>query len=352
MEKPRIIIADEDYGYLIPLQLKFIEEFFEKIDLEVITDRNYFEQLFLVPQRVDILIVSEELYNSSLNRHNVNRIFVLTERSDEGQTTELAINRISKYTSLKEIFNEIIGQSAEIFSIETVGKKETQVVLVSSACGGTGKTTVAMGISACLTKSYKKVLYINAESFHSFQYLLENQSPISATEVYAALNRADKGIYDQIKHVIRKEEFSYLPPFKAALVSVGVSESVYREIIESAKNSNEYDYIIVDSDSTLDENKTRLMDIANKVVIVTNQAKKAVFATNMLVANINGVNTDKYVFVCNNFSEEETNALILSENALKFTVNDYVQHMNFYEQLKCGDFAKDSGIQKVAFLVM
>ena len=40
MAKPRIIIADTDINYIIPLQLKFVEDFFEKIDLEIISDKE------------------------------------------------------------------------------------------------------------------------------------------------------------------------------------------------------------------------------------------------------------------------------------------------------------------------
>lgn len=43
MSKPRIIIADTDISYIIPLQQKFIEEYFEKIDLEIISDPSYYE---------------------------------------------------------------------------------------------------------------------------------------------------------------------------------------------------------------------------------------------------------------------------------------------------------------------
>ena len=50
MAKPRVIIADTDAGYIIPLQLKFAEDFFEKVDLEIITDTDCFESLFSTPQ--------------------------------------------------------------------------------------------------------------------------------------------------------------------------------------------------------------------------------------------------------------------------------------------------------------
>ena len=59
MAKPRIVIVDSDINYIIPLQMKFVDEFFEKIDLEIITDPIYFNDLFSTPQKIDILIISE-----------------------------------------------------------------------------------------------------------------------------------------------------------------------------------------------------------------------------------------------------------------------------------------------------
>ena len=112
MAKPRIIIADTDTSYVIPLQLKVVEDFFEKVDLEIITDKEFFETLFSTPQRVDILIVSEDLYSQAMQRHNIAHTFVMNEQYEEDQTADLNVNHIFKYTSIKEIFNEIIGKSA------------------------------------------------------------------------------------------------------------------------------------------------------------------------------------------------------------------------------------------------
>ena len=46
MARPRVIVADTDESYVIPLQKKFAELFADKIDLEIITDKDYFNQLF------------------------------------------------------------------------------------------------------------------------------------------------------------------------------------------------------------------------------------------------------------------------------------------------------------------
>lgn len=352
MAKPRIIIVDTDINYIIPLQLKFVEEFFEKIELEIITQEEYFNTLFSTPQRADILIISEDMYSHAMHKHNISHIFVMNEQYEEDQTADLNVNHIFKYTSIKEIFNEITGKSADVLKLDRVSKQETQVILFYSASGGTGKTTTAMGVSASLTKNYKRVLYINAARLQVFQQLLGNPSAITAADVYAKLASANEHIYSEIKHVIRKELFSYIPPFKAALMSLGLQYSVFEKLILSAKKSGDYDFIIVDADVTFDEDKAALINMADKVVIVVNQTLASVLATNILVTNINGAAADKYIFLCNNFEKEEDNALISPKVTLKFAVSDYVEHFNYYGTMKPDDLSKESSIQKAAFLII
>lgn len=351
MTKPRIIIADTDGNYILPLQAKFAEDFFEKVDIEIITDAAYFRALLSVPQRADILIVSEDMYDPSLQRHNISHIFLMTEQFEE-QTANVKVNPIFKYTSLKEIFNELIGKSGDVLKPQSEKNQETQIVLVCSASGGTGKTTVAMGISAALTKHYKKVLYINASRLHCFQYMLESKAPISAADVYAKLAAPGENIYSEIKHIVRKELFSYIPPFKAALLSLGLQYSVFEKIALSAKKSGEYDFIVVDADVAFDEDKANLISMADKVIVVVNQTMASVFATNALVSNVSGMSGEKYSFLCNNFSNEQDNALISPMVSLKFTVSDYINHFGHADHIRPETLSKESCMQKAAYLVI
>lgn len=350
--KPRIVIADNDKNYIVPLQLKFVEDFFDKIDLEIISDCNYFDEFFSVPQNIDILIVSEDLFNPSLQKHNIENTFVMTEQHEEDETAELNVYRIFKYTSIKEIFNEIIGKSAEALQIETEDHKEPQIILVYSASGGVGKTTVALGICACLTKNYKRVLYIDAERLQVFQNKLNNPAPISESDVYSEMMSPDEDVYGEIKHVIRKEGFFYLPPFKGGIMSLGISFSSYSRIAVSAKKSYDYDYIVIDTDSVLDDDKAELLSVADKVIVVTSQTVSSVYATNLFVSNINDANSEKFCYVCNNFSKEKDNALISPDIQVKFAVSDYIEHIYQYDRTSCEDFSKNSDIQKIAFLVI
>lgn len=353
MEKPRIIIADTDSTYIASLQLKFIEEFFNCIELEIITDAAYFHELFSNPQNADILILSEELYDISIQKHNLSYIFLMTEQYEEEQTQDLKITKIFKYTSVKEIFNEILGKSADVLHIDMDNKNEPQIVVVTSASGGVGKTTVAMGICASLAKNYKKVLYINCDLLQNFQYLMKNNAAISNLDVYSNLLKSSReNIYVEIHHLIRNEGFHYIPPFKAAIMSVGLSKDIYRDIALSAKNSGEYDYIIVDTDGVFDEFKVDLFNLSNRVILVTKQNRMSVMALNRFVSNINGYNNEKYLCICNDFDKTKENALISPEYTLKYTVSEYVEHLPNYDQLKSSDFMDYIGFRKLSYLFL
>lgn len=133
----------------------------------------------------------------------------MTEKNEEEQTADLNVTRIFKYTSIKEIFNEILGKSSDSLNVKNAGKKEPQIVVVTSAAGGVGKTTLAIGISACLSQNYKKVLYVNCSRLQS----LLVTSKLSLCALYRAKNSS----------------FSFFPNFPSS--SYASSIHVYASIL-------------------------------------------------------------------------------------------------------------------------
>ena len=350
MKRPRIILADRDENYMAALQSAFAESFFGRIELEAITDTAYFQELFAGPQRADIAVMAEEFYSPSLKRHNITALFLLTEQREEEETGGSKTGRIFKYSSPQEIVRKTLGRYPEVFHRTGEKEGETRIVLVCSACGGVGKTTAALGLCACLAANRRKALYINAAGLQVFGWLLEDKTPVDFPQTCLRTESEAADIYREIRPLIRKEQFYYLPPFRGALLAAGTDFGIYERLAVSAAEAGEFDYIIIDADTGLDEGKARLMDLASKVVVVTAQTEAAVYATNILLNNIAGPDRDRYLFVCNNFTEGET-ADALRERAA-FLVDDYIGHMEEYGQTGCADWAKDRGMQRIAFLVL
>ena len=351
MAKPRIMIVDTDLNYIIPLQLKFVEEYFESVDLEIITDVDVFRKKFSTPQRANVLIIADSLYEPSLQRHNITNIYLMTEQEDNEQPDSLNVTKIYKYTNIKSIFSQITRSN--LGSTEpSIHKDSSQLIMVTSASGGVGKTTIALSLCQCLSTIGKKVLYINADYLQSFQYRLANRSPISDSNIYAQLADFNDSTYDNIRSVIRKEEYYYLPPFKTNIMSVGLEYSIYEKLAIAAKKSNEYDYVVVDAIHTFDEENASLMKIADKVIIITQQCKQTAFATELLVSNINGISAEKYILICNDFEQVKDNALLSAEFTSRFAVNEYIEHITNCERMTIDEIAKHGSIKKIAFLIM
>lgn len=350
MSKPIVLLADLDDKYIASLELKFIEELYDKIDFEVITDKEYFNEYFSLPRTIEILVISEELYNTEIQKHNISNVFVLSENTFVGGTEDLSVTRIFKYTSTKEIYNQIKFKSNSYFFQEDLESKETQIIIVYSPIGGAGKTTVAMGVGACLAQNNKNVLYIDAEYIQNFQYFLSKKMTIE-NDAYREMRSEDEKIYFKLKKYIRHELFDFLPPFCAELSSLNIKYNMYINLIKMAKESKDYDYIIVDMDSVFNAEKADLFGVADKVLILVKQDKCSAFKMEMFLNNINCKDGEKYNFICNAYKNIEKNCIIDNNNKSNFFVDEYINFIDNATELSIDMMVKNDEFQKLAYML-
>lgn len=350
MKRATIVLADTDQHYLVPLELKLIEELYDKIELEVITDKAYFEEYFAKSRDVEILVVSEDLYSQNMERQNIPNVFLLTEQYVKERTGDLNVNKIFKYTSVKEIYNEILfNTKSKMFD-----KRETiiapKIVLVYSALGGSGKTTTAVAVSNCLAANHKRVLFISVEQLQSFQYYLQEKTAVS-TELCSELYSGNKNIYEKVKWHIKKERFSYLPPFSVSLASLGIDTGVYHELLKEIKKSGDYDFIVVDTSNDYSKEKADLLGLADKTIILVEQDEYALIKTNALLANIDCSDEDRFIFVCNKYDNTKTNAIVSSAYGKNFHVSVYIDYADGMDSKSLDAISKLEGFQKLAYFL-
>ncbi len=349
MNKPLVVLADLDPAYIIPLEDKITTELSDQFDIEIITEEEYFNTFFSSPQKIDNLIVSQELYSSTLTRHNVTNTFILTEEPVDGNaTTTDNVTRIFKYSSTKEIFNHILYRNRDAFSGISAAQ-ETQLLIVSSAIGGAGKTTVAMALSASLVKNHKRVLFIGTDPFQNFTYFLENRATLP-NNIYRFVSGDADSIYQNLKAYIRFERFGYLPPFARNIYSMGYNFDVYNGIISAIKASRDFDYIVVDADMQLDEQKAQLLKNADKVVLIVQQDKMSAIKTASLLENIDCNDSEKFLFVCNKFRRELPNEYTDASGNQQFIVAEYIDSFPDNTAVSLDDISDIQGIRNLAYI--
>ena len=165
-----IVLCDEDERYLVPLELKFTEEFGEKAEIIVITDKEYLKSFFSTPQNIDVLIINEDLYDEEYEKQDISNVFLLSEVDNSMQTENMILKRIYKYTSVKQIYNDVVNNMSSE-TLKTIGDREnneTEFIMVYSPSGGSGNTLVSMGIAGALSKCNKRVLFNSTDVLQGY----------------------------------------------------------------------------------------------------------------------------------------------------------------------------------------
>lgn len=341
MSKPLVVIADTDENYLSAIEYKLLNELNDRIELEMISDEAYFHDFFGTPKTAEIVAVGEKFYTEVLRRHNIANLFLLCEEERKEHTQELSVCQIYKYTGIREIYNELVYRSLDKILADEKSEKETQVIAWYSATGGSGKTGLGLGFASCLAANHRKVLYVNTESVQEFGYYLQNHSGLPA-DGFRAIRSDINHIYGNIRPFIRREGFSYIPPFQATLDALNMDASVYTRLIQGARESRDYDFIIVDVEAGYSREKMELLKISDKVLIVMLPDRISVCKTEYLVQNLDLRDREKYLFLCNRYREGEN---LQSSFSIQEYVEDKEEPMENAAQL-----ADRKGIQKLAYM--
>lgn len=345
MSKPlTIIIADTESTVVDALELKFLETLRERVRLEIITDPEYFKEFFASPRTADLLVVGEEMYSDELLRHDIkHRIRVLCASVDDEEVQDTTIC-VYKYSTAKEIYAEIMhGLNVGPKPGET---EKSRLVMVYSPIGGSGKTTVAVGVCAALS-SIKRVLYVNAESMNTFGMFMEDTQLTLASEAYEYLVPGNKNIYTDLKPFISRNGrngFFYLPPSANSLSSAGGDLRALYEFANAARDSGEYDYVIVDVDSSYTNAKGVLMTNSDKVLLIYRQDKVSAYKMDKLQKNVSCTDTEKYIFVCNKYKPEKVNYFL----SKKFISTAEIAADKDFPESSAIQIGKSEGIKKLA----
>ncbi len=172
----------------------------------------------------------------------------------------------------------------------------SKVIAVANQKGGVGKTMTSVSLSACLAKHEKKVLLVDLDpqghSTKAFGYRNMNEYPLSMREVIVSV--IDNKDINKESLILHSDEGIDIIPANISLAGINsileramCRETVLKRFLDTIKD--DYDYIIIDTNPSLDNLPINALTAADEVIITVQAEPYAVEGMADLLKTISNV---------------------------------------------------------------
>ena len=343
-----ILLADGDEQYLLALVRKFIEGFENDGDIEMISDAAYLEEYFQTPRSLDIVVIQEEMYRDEFGRHNIGNLFLLTEDEPDGSFSG---KEIYKYTNTDTIYKQVVNNLTSATAAHIRKQGGTRIVYVYSPAGGSGKTTVAAGISSVLAKSNQRTLFLSMDELQAFGWMMTEPRTMPA-EVEKQLMFQSSFVYNLIKPHLVKQDFYMMPPFTRMLSSLNIREDSFVRLLETIVAAREFDYIVVDGAAGFSETVSRIMIMSQHILIIAQQDEASRYKMSCLLNNLDCSDDGRFIFICNKYEPSKENRLGALEKEGSLRISEYIPRDNSSELLMPEAAGQMKSLQRIAYMFM
>jgi len=283
----KLLILDDDDEYSINLCNYLTHNYQETLLVNYCANAYKIEE-WLKKIDPDIVLICEKYYNQVCKYFNKTLIILTAGTNSVGFTN---VSSIYKYKAANKIAGDIIDSFTKAGNIITKTKeKTTKTVAVYSASGNVGKTSVALGICTICSYSGLSVFYLNLEQFQSTGIFFPTNIEYSISDIIYYAKERDKNLITKISTMSCKDTASNMNYFKEANNSFEINELLPQDIkfiIDTMKDCGQYDLVVIDMDSQLNENAIKLFEIADEILYVFTDEEICLHKTKMLLDSIN-----------------------------------------------------------------
>ncbi|MCH5303879.1 MAG: AAA family ATPase [Ruminococcus sp.] len=174
------------------------------------------------------------------------------------------------------------------------------VIVVASGKGGTGKSTVCVGLSVALVKQKKKVLLIDCDcGMRGLDLMLDVEEEIlfDCSDAICGNCKPSDAVY---KSKNLSGLFLMAAPFDT---DNEISPSVFKQLVDGLKN--DYDYVIIDSPAGIGSGFATAAAPATRALIVTNAEPTSVRGAIKIRNRLSRLEIDDIRLVINRFNREQ-----------------------------------------------
>ncbi|WP_047986951.1 AAA family ATPase [Alkalihalobacillus pseudalcaliphilus] len=307
MKKLKLVIADQDSTYLSSFGEYIISsKAAAQFDVKFFSSSESVQKYVDQGNHIDLLILNEHMKN--VLEENMKHGVLVTLVEDKKNANDDEAN-VFKYQPLNQVISEILSIYFEHHQAEHHGggSLKTKVLAVYSPVGGSGKTTFAVNVSRQLALNNKKVFYLNLELLNSTKLYFSSKEDKPSLQIFYYVKAKPKELrskIEKLKKFDQKSKVDYFDLLPSPIELQEISENETKVLITALVETEQYDYIVIDLDSSITNLTKAAMESADQVIWMMNNDLQSFHKTRVLFDSFDDL------FGVGNGMEEQTTLIM------------------------------------------
>ncbi|MCL2628052.1 MAG: hypothetical protein FWD44_05050 [Oscillospiraceae bacterium] len=279
----RTLIATSDTAYTEHVSQHISEYHSDTIEISVCNTLEHLQKS-LSARRYDVALMDAALIKGA----DLDAVTLPMLLWSEQEPCDISIvpGRTIKHQRISKTVSDVLEKYATVTGkINIAGDKKGKITAVWSPAGGVGKTTLALALAAAAAINEKEAFYLNLEAFSSTPaYFIEQSRSISA--VFEMLEAGDGNAKMLIQGICGSESgIKYLcSPDNFDDMCILSPDNIHELVTNCADITEE---LIVDLSSICDKCTRQVFELADRVLIVTDNTDTAHHKIMQFVAQSN-----------------------------------------------------------------
>jgi len=331
LAKLNLVIADLDESYAKGLAEYINSNHSTTFLVSCFTKADSFTGYMSEQPSVDVLLISPEFYDLSIWYPLINLKAVLSQGVLCREYSGFQV--INKYSTGEKLISEVIHMYSKLNPLElrfSQHSRNAELIGVYSPAGGTGKTTIATALSMQCMELGKRSFYLNLESIQSTGVFFNSDSKRNLSYVFYYLKEKSKNLsfkMDGIKSTEADSGVHYFNPPESSAEYEEINTHELEQLIKGIKGMGCYDFIFIDMSNTFDTKNYRIMDLCDRIVLVTLQEPISVYKNKVLFNELVKLSNtdkegiaDKLITVINKYKDKNNGSIENSAGQSSVTV--------------------------------
>lgn len=311
--KIKLAILEKDQSYLNRIVSVFGTKYADKFQIYSFTDADVAYST-LEPAKIEVLVASDafEIDIKKLPKRCGFAYFVDSADVDT-LNDQHAICKFQKADLIYKQILSIYSENAGNVSGLKFGDDSCKTIYFQPVSGGVGASTMAAACAMHFASRGKRTLYLNLEKFGTSDAFFSAEGQFDMSDIIFALKSKKANLAIKLESCVKQADngVHFYSQSKIALDMMELNGEDISRLLSELQLAGSYDYIIVDTDFSIDREDLKLYRKAHTVVWVGDGSEisniklcRAFNALNTLEQNADSPIPNRTVLLYNKFSNK------------------------------------------------